>query len=274
MYDYGARFYDPQIGRWNVVDPASAKYPFASPYAYCLNNPIKLVDSDGREPIKPQAGTAAGFVSFLNNTRSKMGTLTGLMAHDAMMKLGNTEMNWKHLRPEPTTTNPFNTSKDKYIYTEKGGWLDMAHFMFYAGKAYEYKQEKLSAQKIVNSDTFSSLPPETQMAFQQKAGMSPVGEAVQDGYTQEMSDRIVAKHSAYSYEDLPSDKLGAEFGANYFDPNSKLTLGEQLQNYLNGLGATQPENAPNYNSLPTKDPEDNPTRTNHTTTPVFTGQNQ
>ena len=35
-----------------------------------------------------------------------------------------------------------------------------------------------------------------------------------------------ARHSAYSYEDLPSDKLGAEFGANYFNPESELSLGE------------------------------------------------
>ena len=107
----------------------------------------------------------------------------------------------------------------------------------------------------------------------QQANMNPVGEAVQNGYTQEMSDRVVAKHSAYSYEDLPSDKLGAEFGANYFNPNSKLSLGEQLQNYLNGLGATSPQNAPNYKSLPTVDPTKQPTRTNHTTTPVYTTTN-
>jgi hypothetical protein len=36
-------------------------------------------------------------------------------------------------------------------------------------------------------------------------------------------------YSAYSYEDLPSDKYGADFGANYFDPNSNLTFGEQLE---------------------------------------------
>ena len=33
--------------------------------------------------------------------------------------------------------------------------------------------------------------------------MDPVGEAVQDGYHQEMSDKFAAKTPAYSYEDLP-----------------------------------------------------------------------
>ncbi len=83
-----------------------------------------------------------------------MGTLKGNDAHDAMMRLGKTEMNWKHLRPEPKTTNPFNRSKDKYIYTEKGGWIDMSHFMFYAGRAYDYKMQKESAQKVINSEGF------------------------------------------------------------------------------------------------------------------------
>lgn len=102
---------------------------------------------------------------------------------------------------------------------------------------------------------------------------SPVGEAMQDGYLQEQTDRVFARHSAYSYEDLPSDKLGAEFGANYFDPKSKLSLGEQLNNYLQGLGATVPEKAPNYKDLPQEEPQKTPSRTNKTTIPVYTQNN-
>lgn len=149
----------------------------------------------------------------------------------------------------------------------------MAHFMFYAGKAYAYKLQKERSKALVNEKTFALLPIEAQQAILKESLQSPVGEAVQDGYFQERTGAIVAKHSAFSYEDLPSDKFGADFGANYFDPNSNLSLGEQLKNYLDKLGATTPEKAPNYQSLPSKEPTKKTSRTNKTTTPMYTKNN-
>ena len=50
-YDYGARQYNPVTARWDRVDPLCEKYYGMSPYVYCGNNPVMLVDPDGRENI-------------------------------------------------------------------------------------------------------------------------------------------------------------------------------------------------------------------------------
>ena len=48
-YDYGARNYDAPLCRWHSIDPLCEKYYNISPYAYCANNPVMLIDPDGRE---------------------------------------------------------------------------------------------------------------------------------------------------------------------------------------------------------------------------------
>ena len=100
QYDYGARFYDPVIGRWNVMDPMTEKYYGINAYAFSINNPSTLIDPDGRDVD----------ISSLNDDDQKkafvefMKTQNGQAFLNSFLKKGQS----------------INIGKKNYVYINKG----------------------------------------------------------------------------------------------------------------------------------------------------------
>ena len=80
---FGSRYYSSDLSIWLSVDPMASKYPSLSPYVYCANNPIKLVDPNGEEIV----GTDGKAVSY--NYDDKGNVVWSTNASDDTKRIGN-----------------------------------------------------------------------------------------------------------------------------------------------------------------------------------------
>ena len=83
--DYGARQYNPVIGRWLQVDPKADKYAGLSIYNFVADNPLNNIDQDGRE-IKP---LTSGDISTLRSTFNQYSSLFSYTTFPTQINVGN-----------------------------------------------------------------------------------------------------------------------------------------------------------------------------------------
>ena len=70
LYYYGARYMNPRTSLWYGVDPLAEKYVSTSSYVYCIDNPIRLIDPDGRK-VKADLNSQTNIYNILTKEDAK-----------------------------------------------------------------------------------------------------------------------------------------------------------------------------------------------------------
>jgi len=167
-YDYfGARYYDARVGRWGSVDPYFEKHLDFTPYNYVLDNPLIYYDPDGRDPYRKYLGSKEQVMKIIEQNKGK-----------TYFELSNV----------------FKGSSVRYIYTEKGGFIDLRHFF--------------TAASVSNN--FS------------------IQDAIIYGEGMEHVQFMFGKESANDPEDRPSNLEGARFGNNTVESDAYTNFSNYL----------------------------------------------
>lgn len=227
---FGARFYDQRLGLWLSPDPANDLYlrgelaggiykaQNLGAYTFAWGDPVNHFDVHGYYPAyaadhAQQIGSIDEVVTEINNMRvigpdhqviSNIGRLKGRDAHLALVSLGQVNT------PKPSPLNKIlvDPNSKRFVKTKEGE-IDVAHFLFHAGRG--------------------ARP----SSYADKIGHILVTKV--EGFATELWQGAFknTRHSAFSDEDLPSNQRGQDFGSFEFDPKSDQTLGEQVKSYFN-----------------------------------------
>ena len=131
---FSAQYYNSDLSIWISVDPLSDKYPNLSPYTYCADNPVRLVDPDGEE-ISEHIDTYGNIIAHYDDGDNSV----------YLHKSGTTEAD---ISAQRRVLN--NTGGDGKNVGELGGNIDQSGFFDNKLQLSAQYARKISKMSIVN----------------------------------------------------------------------------------------------------------------------------
>ncbi len=239
LYYFGARYYDPRRSRWLSTDPLLAEATekllsapaLQASYAYAMQNPMRMVDPNGEEPVQSRIGNASAVVGRLTSYPGK----------------AESTLRWA------ARYETFGKAHVRYVYTKQYGYIDLTHFFRATELAVDFREsvkhmnyEENGIGGALAGAVFSSDFARTRVL----RGLG-FGNEVEQSY----SDNPVVRRSAFSSEDIPSNNAGFSFGSalDLTKPFSK-----QVAEFFRAAGAedlTTVRSAEHFKALPRTDDE-------------------
>jgi RHS repeat-associated protein len=214
LYCYRARYYDPQAGQFLSEDPIGFGGMDVNLHRYVGNIATEATDPSGTVPTRKDTLTLDAFIQMVEKIEKANPGADPEHILEALLSATGDERKREVLGLR---------NRHRYLYTEDVGWIDLRHFIEAAGYSLKYGKRT----------------------------------TILGGYVQECGQFVTFKSvdlgnasSAFTYEDLPSNKQGAIFGQRLgFKLHPGSPVSEQLRSFLEGLSPRAPEKAPHFYRL-------------------------
>ena len=137
--DFGARIYDPRLGRFLSLDPRIRDFPDLSPFAFAANIPIRYVDVDGEGPgdrVKAALSFFGKGIIYSQDAKLNSGELRTGSSAQALKYLDCSEFVCRVLKADGITAkveaktsgelSKYLSNTDKFTHSDKAQVGDIA----------------------------------------------------------------------------------------------------------------------------------------------------